>query len=368
MSFYNELLNYKSFDLDAFWKTIGENEIKRTLASENCRPLDFLSLLSPAAGNHLEDMAQLAHRLTVRNFGKVIFLYAPLYLSNYCVNQCTYCSFNIKNRIVRKKLTLEEVEKEAKIIAELGIRHILILTGESRKESSLAYIKDCVQILKTYFSSIAIEIYAISREEYGELIYAGVDSLTIYQEVYDEDAYDQLHMKGPKKDYLFRLDAPERACQAKMRAVNIGALLGLENWRKEAFLVGLHANYLQNKYIDTEISVSVPRIRPHLGAFQPKCLVDDKSFVQTLLALRIFLPRAGITVSTRESAQFRDNLIKLGVTKMSAGSSTEVGGYAAKGESQDQFEISDERSVEEVKTMIYQQGYQPVFKDWDIIS
>jgi 2-iminoacetate synthase len=368
MSFYHELLNFKNINVEDFWKSVGGNEIKKILTKEKCRPLDFLSLLSPAAGNYLEEMAQAAHSMTVRNFGKVILLYAPLYLSNYCVNQCLYCSFNFKNKISRRKLTLEEVEKEAKIIAESGIRHILLLTGDSRRHSSLAYIKDCVRVLTRYFSSIAIEIYALSREEYKELIDAGVDSLTIYQEVYDEETYGQLHIKGPKKDYLFRLDAPERACQAKMRAVNIGALLGLENWRKEAFHVGLHANYLQDNYIDTEISVSVPRIRPHLGAFQPKNAVNDKSFVQIILALRIFLPRAGITVSTRESSQFRDKLIKLGVTKMSAGSSTEVGGYVARGDSQDQFKISDERSVEEVKMMIYQQGYQPVFKDWDIIS
>ncbi|MDW7675935.1 MAG: 2-iminoacetate synthase ThiH, partial [Bacillota bacterium] len=327
----------------------------------------FLALLSPKAESHLEEMAQKALRLTVQHFGKVIFLYTPLYLANYCVNECVYCSFSIKNKITRKQLSMEEVEQEAKTIAQSGIRHILILTGESRKKSSIDYLKGCVEVLKKYFSSIAIEIYPLTELEYGDLINSGVDSLTIYQEVYDESAYDQLHIKGPKKDYRFRLDAPERACKAKMRAVNIGSLLGLENWRKEAFSTGLHAHYLQNNYIDTEISLSLPRIRPHLGQFHPKSVVDDKSFVQILLAYRLFLPRAGITVSTRESAEFRDNLMKLGVTKMSAGSSTEVGGYSGEDSDQGQFDISDERSVEEMRKAIYGHGYQPVFKDWDII-
>ncbi len=312
-------------------------------------------------------MAARSKQLTLQHFGKVIFLYTPLYLANYCVNQCVYCGFNISSGIKRCKLTMEEVESEAKAIASAGLKHIVILTGESKVHSPVSYIKDCVNILKKYFTSIVIEVYPLEESEYKELIDAGVDGLTLYQEVYDEEMYKAVHLKGPKSNYRYRLDAPERACRASMRGVNIGALLGLEDWRKEAFFTGLHANYLQNKYTDTEISLSFPRLRPCGGEFQPVCIVNDKNLVQIMTANRLFMPRCGITISTRESASFRDNLLGLGVTKMSAGSVTEVGGHSEKGGSTGQFEISDPRSVEEMKTMLYSKGYQPVFKDWHTI-
>jgi 2-iminoacetate synthase len=254
----------------------------------------------------------------------------------------------------------------------MGFRHILILTGESRQKTPVSYIKEAVGVLVDYFDSIAIEIYPLETEEYQELIRAGVDSLTIYQEVYDPQTYDELHIAGPKKDYHFRLDAPERGCQAGMRAVNIGALLGLNNWRKEAFFTGLHAQYLQDNYLETEVSLSLPRIRPHLGSFQAEESVYDRYLVQNLLALRLFLPRAGLNISTRESAELRDNLIDLGISKMSAASKTQVGGYAqnneAKTEVEDdcQFEISDQRSLSEVVTMLENKGYQAIFKNWHI--
>lgn len=331
---------------------------------------DFLALLSPAAAEHLELMAQKAHQLTNQHFGRTIQLYTPMYLSNHCSNHCVYCSFSVKHHLMRKKLTLAEVEKEAESISATGLRHILILTGESPKHSPVSYIADCVKVLKRYFDSIAIEIYPLTTEEYQRLVDAGVDGLTIYQEVYDEGMYSKLHPQGPKKNYHFRLDAPERGCLAKMRGVNIGALLGLEDWRKEAFFTGLHANYLQNKYLDTEISVSIPRIRPNVGGFTPKFDVNDKSLVQIILAVRLFMPRAGIALSTRERAELRNNLVKLGVTKMSAGVSTEVGGHSDSEESSGtgQFQISDERDVEEMKTMLYKMGYQPVLKDWQFLN
>lgn len=327
--------------------------------------MDFLTLLSPQAANYLEAMAQKAHRLTVQHFGRTVLLFTPMYLSNYCGNQCVYCSFSSNHRLVRKKLTLDEVEEEAKSIAATGLRHILILTGESQKHSPVSYIEDCVKVLKKYFDSISIEIYPLTTEDYTRLVKAGVDGLTIYQEVYNEETYDQLHPRGPKKNYRFRLDAPERGCRAKMRGVNIGALLGLEDYRKEAFFTGLHASYLQNKYMDTEISVSIPRIRPNIGGFTPKFSVPDRSLVQIILAFRLFMPRMGITLSTRERAELRNNLVRLGITKMSAGVSTEVGGHTIKNSTgTGQFEISDNRSVAEIKEMLLQMGYQPVFKDW----
>ncbi len=364
MSFYNEYLEFKNIDFSTFFSKVKKSDILRAIDKDGLDKYDFLALLSPSAEGLLETMAQRAHSLTTRHFGKAILLYTPMYLSNHCVNKCSYCGFNTSNDIYRKKLSLKEIEEEAKTISSSGLRHILILTGESKKASPISYILDAIKILKKYFDSISIEIYPLTEEEYREVITAGVDSVTIYQEVYYEDIYDRIHISGPKKNYRFRLDAPERACSAKMRGVNIGSLLGLWDWRKEAFFIGLHAEYLQSKYPDVEISISLPRLRPHTGSFDEIYPVDNKALVQIMLALRLFLPRAGITISTREEESFRDNLIPLGVTKMSAGVSTEVGGHSSKTKSDNQFEISDKRSVEDIKKMLLSKGYQPVLKDW----
>jgi len=364
MSFYNEYLEIKDIDFTNFFKQITKSDVLRAISNESLNKYDFLTLLSPIAQGMLEEMAQKSQRLTVQNFGKTMLLYTPMYLANFCVNKCSYCGFNVSNDIVRKALTMEEIEEEAKAISSSGLRHILILTGESKKESPVSYIIDAVKVIKKYFDSVAIEIYPLTEDEYREVIAAGIDSFTIYQEVYNEEIYDKVHIAGPKKNYRFRLDAPERACRAKMRGVNIGALLGLHDWRREAFFTGLHANYLQNKYSDVEISVSLPRLRPHAGSFNDIYPVEDRDLVQIMLALRLFLPRAGITISTRESKSLRNNLIPLGVTKMSAGVSTEVGGHSSKTKSDSQFEISDKRNVDEMKKVLLAKGYQPVFKDW----
>ncbi len=367
MSFYEKYLFYKDKDIDGFCKGLGEEDVIRAINKENLSERDFLALLSPKAAKYLEAMARRARQLTLQHFGRVVFLYTPMYLANFCVNQCVYCGFNTTNKIARKRLELDEVEKEAQIISATGLRHILILTGESRQKSSLDYIIRCVQVLKKYFNSISIEVYPMDAGEYKQLVDAGVDGFTIYQEAYNEDIYSTLHIKGPKRNYLYRLDAPERACMASMRSVGIGALLGLDHWISEAFFTGLHAHYLQDRYASTEISVSFPRIRPHAGQFQPKCHVSDKELVQIMLAMRLFVPRSGLTISTRERAEFRDNLVGIGITKMSAGSSTEVGGHALEQKSEKQFDISDKRSVDEIRDMLYSKGYQPVFKDWQAI-
>lgn len=334
---------------------------------KDCDISKFSELLSFEAEKRLEEMAQQAHNLTLNNFGRTIQLFTPMYLSNYCQNQCAYCGFNSLNDVPRKKLTLEEVEKEAIAISSTGLSHILILTGESREMSPLQYIKDCVSILKKYFSSISIEIYALTESEYADLINAGVDGLTIYQETYDQALYEALHKAGPKKDYVFRLDAPERAARAGIRSINVGVLLGLGDWRKDVFLMGLHAKYLQDNFPDVEIGVSVPRIRPAEGNFKIANNVSNRNMAQIIAALRLFLPRAGISISTREGPEFRENLIPLGITRMSAGSSTQVGGHIAQLDAQSnppQFEISDARSVEQIKEMLAAKGYQAVLKDW----
>lgn len=364
MSYYNEYLKVRDTNFYDFFEQTTESDVLRVLNKDNLSRQDFLTLLSPAAQALIEDMAQKSHGLTVQNFGKTMQLYTPMYLANHCVNKCSYCGFNVSNDIVRKSLTMNEIEKEARAISLSGLRHILILTGESKKESPVSYIVDAVRVIKKYFDSISIEIYPLTEDEYREVIAAGVDSLTVYQEVYNEDIYDRVHITGPKKNYRFRLDAPERGCKARMRSVNIGSLLGLDDWRREAFFTGLHAEYLENEYSDVEISISLPRIRPHAGSFSDIYPVDDKALVQIMLALRLFLPRAGITISTREGQNLRDNLIPLGVTKMSAGVSTEVGGHSSKTKSDSQFEISDKRNVDEMKKILLTKGYQPVFKDW----
>ncbi|MCL6612125.1 MAG: 2-iminoacetate synthase ThiH [Peptococcaceae bacterium] len=366
MSFYEERLKYAGFDFEGFFRRVTDADIERALARDRLAPQDYLALLSPRAEGFLEEMAQRAHRLTVQHFGRVILLYTPMYLSDHCVNQCLYCGFRAQNRLERKKLTPAQVEEEARVIAATGLKHVLILTGESRRESPVSYIRECVEVLRKHFTSISIEIYPLELEEYRELISAGVDGLTIYQEVYDEEVYAALHPAGPKRNYRFRLEAPERACRAGIRTVNVGALLGLHHWRSEAFFTGLHAGYLQDKFPEVEVSMSPPRMRPQMGGFQPRVKVGDRNLVQYMLAFRLFMPRAGITISTRERAELRDHLVRLGATRMSAGSCTAVGGRLEHW-SAGQFEISDERSVAEMARMIYSQGYQPVFKDWHTV-
>ncbi|MFZ5969619.1 MAG: 2-iminoacetate synthase ThiH [Bacillota bacterium] len=364
MGFYEEYTKVKDLSYREYFDSITEKNIEEIIGKDRIDQWDFLALLSPTASKYLETVAQRAHQLSQQHFGRTILLYTPMYLSNFCVNRCVYCSFNTDNKIGRKKLTMEEIEQEAKVIAASGLKHILILTGESRAKTPVSYIAEAVGVLRKYFDAISIEIYPLKEEEYRQVIEAGVDGLTIYQEVYHEATYDRLHLSGPKKDYHFRVDAPEWACRAGIRSVNVGALLGLYDWRQEAFVTGLHANYLQNKYTDVEVSVSLPRIRPHIGGFSDIYSVEDKDLVQIMLALRLFLPRAGITISTRERQGLRDHLIPLGVTKMSAGVSTEVGGHSSDTKSESQFEISDTRNVNEIRQAILSKGYQPIFKDW----
>lgn len=370
MSFYDQYRILRDQPIEQWMEQVTSRDVEKALGRTRLSEADYLALLSPAAEAYLEPMAQRAHRLTVQHFGRIIQLYQPLYLTDYCVNKCKYCSFSIDNPFPRRKLTMPEIEAEAKAIVSKGIKQIILLTGESRIHSSLDYMLQSVEVLKRYFDSISIEIQPLDTEAYQSLVAAGVDGLTVYQEVYNEEVYQDIHVKGPKRDYRYRLDTPERGCQAGMRVVNVGALLGLDEWRKEAYFTGLHAAYLQNKYLETEIAVSFPRMRPHAGEFQPKVDVTDRNLVQAMLALRLFLPRSGITISTRETPALRNHLIPLGVTKMSAASSTVVGGYAHQEEqqtNQSQFEISDERSVSEIKQLLLSKGYQPVVKDWQIV-
>ncbi len=368
MSFYPICAELSTAGLSEAFASVTEADVLRALAAKRCRRSDLVALMSPVAVPFLEEMAQKASRLTRQHFGRTIHLFTPLYLSNYCANHCVYCGFNCRNDIPRSQLDLDQVKAEAQAIAATGLKHLLILTGEARKKASLTYLKECVQILRAFFPSVSIEIYAMEEDEYRSLVEVGVDGLTLFQETYDEELYATLHPRGPKKNFRFRLDAPERGCKAGMRVVNIGALLGLGDWRKDALITGLHTAYLMDRYPGVDIAVSLPRMRPHAGEWEPATIATDRDLVQIMLAFRIFRPRLGITVSTRESAEFRENILPLGVTKMSAGVSTKVGGHAVdEEESVGQFDISDDRSVDEMCEMLREHGYQPVFKDWEPI-
>jgi len=363
MSFYDIVSRYSDFEYESFLSRVRASDIEKILEKDKIGELEFLSLLSPVALGHIEHMARKARELSLKHFGKAVLLYAPIYISNYCVNRCAYCGFNCSNDIKRRKLSMEEVEDEARELSSTGIRHVLLLTGESKKDSPIEYVIEASNVLAKYFDSVSIEINPSTLDEYRAAEKAGIDGMTVYQETYDEDVYDSVHISGPKKNYRFRLDTPERACMADMRNVNIGALLGLSDWTRDAFMTGLHAKYLQDRYSHVEIGVSFPRIRPHIGKFEQVKGVKDMQLVQAMLAARLFLPRVSQNISTREKKEFRDNLIPLGINKFSAGSCTEVGGYCGE-KSNAQFEISDERSVREVEQAICNMGYQPLFKNW----
>lgn len=369
MSFYQVVTTFKDFDFNEYLDSVTVQEVEKILSKDTISELEFLALLSPAGQCRLEAMAQKAHRQSVQYFGRTVQLFIPLYISNYCNNQCAYCGFNHKNPISRRKLSLEEIEKEAQAIAKTGMQHVLFLTGEAHDKTPLSYLLDAAVCLKKYFASVAIEVYPLDTEEYRQLHAAGVDSMTLFQETYDEAVYARVHRAGKKMNYLWRLDGPERAARAGLRSVNLGALLGLSNPHKDIFFTGLHARYLESICLDTEVAISLPRFNSAEGNYTPDFCVDDKTFVQFMTALRIFLPRAGLTISTRENAVFRDRILQLGATRYSAGSSVGVGGYAAAVDQQSlQFEITDTRSVEEVAAAIQAQGYQPVYKDWDMIG
>lgn len=366
MSFLTEVTRLESFDIEAALIAVTRNDVEKSLERHSPDAGDLIHFLSPAAEGLLEEMAQKASDLTCRHFGRTIGLYAPLYISDFCTNHCTYCGFHAQADFRRKRLSTEEIEIEGRAIAATGIRHILLLTGEAPAVTPLSYLTQAISVLKPHFSSIALEMFPMDEEDYRSLIRAGADSLTIYQETYDRALYREVHVKGRKADYAFRLATPERGARAGFRAINIGPLFGLGRPRPEAFLSALHARYLEHHFPDVEISLSLPRMRKASQGIEPKNILSDTGFVQIMLAWRLFMPRMGITISTREPAAFRDRLIHLGATRYSAGSRTDVGGYAhPASDAVVQFEVTDERSVSQIVAMIRQSGFEPVFKDWE---
>lgn len=365
MSFLDIIQRHDPRQVDEAIRACDGSDVRRALAAERLSEADFMALLSPAAEPHLEELARKASRITRRRFGNTILLYAPLYLSNECSNGCRYCGFSADNRLPRRTLTPDAIEREARVLADQGFRHVLLLTGEAPGAAGVDYLETAVRRVRPLFSSIGIEVFPMSRDDYTRLIAAGVDSLTIYQETYDQRLYAEMHPYGRKRDFAWRLEAPERGAAAGMRRIGIGALLGLGNFRSDAFFTGLHGRYLARHYWRCLLTISFPRLRPADGGFQPRVPVGDRQFVQLICAMRLWLHDAGLVLSTRERAKLRDNLLPLGITQMSAGSCTAPGGYARGEHEGQQFAIDDDRSPAEFAAMLRRRGFDPVWKDWD---
>ena len=348
-------------------------DVRRALAHDTCTTEDFKALLSPAAEPFLEQMAAKARLETQKHFGNTVYLFTPLYIANYCENYCIYCGFNCYNDIRRMKLSMEQIEHEMQIIAKSGMEEILILTGESRAKSDVKYIGEACKLARKYFRLVGIEIYPVNTDEYKYLHECGVDYVTVFQETYDSDRYEQLHLLGHKRVFPYRFDAQERALMAGMRGIACSALLGLSDFRKDALASALHVYYLQRKYPQAEISLSCPRLRPIINNGEINPLdVHEKQLCQILCAYRIFLPFCGITVSSRESESFRNGIVKIAATKVSAGVSTGIGDHESKytgkesdsAEGDEQFEINDGRSLEKMYSDMSDEGLQPVLNDY----
>lgn len=348
-------------------------DVKAALEHDTCTIEDFKALLSPAAEPFLEQMAQRARLETSKHFGNTVYLFTPLYIANYCENYCVYCGFNCYNHINRMKLSMEQIEKEMKVIADSGMEEILILTGESRGQSNVEYIGEACKLARKYFRMVGLEIYPVNTDEYKYLHECGADYVTVFQETYDADRYEQLHLLGHKRVWPYRFDAQERALRGGMRGVAFSALLGLSDFRKDALASALHVYYLQRKYPHAEMSLSCPRLRPIINNDKINPLdVHEKQLCQVLCAYRIFLPYVGITVSSRESAEFRNGIVKIAATKVSAGVSTGIGDHESKYteketdevQGDEQFEIDDNRSLDKMYRDIAEEGLQPVLNDY----
>ena len=363
------MAHVEEYDYDKY----TARDVRAALDHETCSVEDFKALLSPAAAPFLEEMAQKARIETGKHFGNTVYLFTPLYIANYCENYCVYCGFNCYNHINRMKLNMEQIEKEMQVIADSGMEEILILTGESRAMSDVKYIGEACKLARKYFRMVGVEIYPVNTDEYRYLHECGVDYVTVFQETYDNVKYETLHLMGHKRVWPYRFDAQERALRGGMRGVALSALLGLSDFRKDALASALHVYYLQRKYPHAEMSLSCPRLRPIINNDKINPLdVGEKELCQVLCAYRIFMPFVGITVSSRESKSFRDGIVKIAATKVSAGVSTGIGDHESKytgkeaegAEGDEQFEINDERSFETMYEDMSEEGLQPVLNDY----
>ncbi len=342
-----------------------DSEVARALSKEARTLEDFATLISPAAAARTDALTEAAGELTLRRFGRTMQLYAPLYLSNACVNTCLYCGFSRPNAIARRTLSPAELEGEMTHLASEGFRHLLLVSGEDPRDVSLDYLEEAVRAARRRFASVSIEVAPLEKEGYARMLAAGAEGVVAYQEVYDRGAYEAVHTAGPKKDWADRLEVPERAAAAGMRRLGIGALLGLAPWRREALALAAHALHLQKTAWRSALAVSFPRLRPAAGGYTPPHPVDDAALTQLIAALRLLLPDAGLVLSTREPEALRDRLALAGITTMSAGSRTEPGGYEEPGKAEGQFEVHDARTPAEVAGRLRELGLDPVWKDWD---
>ncbi len=368
------------------WEDVKESiysknpsDVELALGKRGKRTLeDFKALISPAASDYLEEMAQLSHSITQKRFGKTLQMYIPLYLSNECQNICTYCGFSYDNKIARRTLTDAEILREVEVIKALGYDHVLLVTGEANKTVGVSYLANAIKLIRPHFSNISIEVQPLEESEYKELIELGLHSVLVYQETYHRENYSLHHTKGKKSNFPYRIDTPERLGRAGAYKIGLGVLIGLDDWRTDSFFNAMHLDYLEKNFWQTKYSVSFPRLRPHASPPTPlleerddsqpadgERQISDKELTQLICAYRIFDEEVELSLSTRESPNFRDHIIKLGITSISAGSKTNPGGYASAPESLEQFEIHDERSPQEIASMIRAKGYEAVWKDWD---
>ncbi|EGQ8286470.1 thiamine biosynthesis protein ThiH [Vibrio parahaemolyticus] len=369
MSFYDrfQLLDWDDISMSIYAKTA--QDVERALAKPKRDLEDFKALISPAAEPYLEQMAKLSYSLTRKRFGNTMSLYIPLYLSNLCANACTYCGFSMENRIKRRTLNRDEVEAEIDAIKRMKFDSVLLVTGEHETKVGMKYFREMVPIIKQRFNYLAMEVQPLDQDEYAELKTLGLDAVMVYQETYHPKTYAQHHLRGNKMDFRYRLETPDRLAKAGIDKIGIGALIGLEEWRTDCFFAAAHLDFLERTYWQSRYSISFPRLRPCAGnvqasGLQPKSVMTDKQLVQLICAYRLFNPEVELSLSTRESPQFRDNVLPLGITSMSAASKTQPGGYATEEVELEQFEISDERSAASVEDMIKAKGFAPVWRDW----
>lgn len=354
------------------WDTVKDeiyskthSDVVRALETSNPTLEDFKALVSPAAEVQLEMLAQKSRALTLKRFGNTIQLFAPFYLSNECQNICTYCGFSLDNKIRRKTLSPKEIDEEIKALKQLGFRHVLLVTGEANRTVGVDYLERAIQQIRPHFDQVSMEVQPLDQPDYERLMQSGLHAVLVYQETYHEEDYKKHHPKGKKSNFQYRLDTPDRLGKAGMHKMGLGTLIGLEDWRVDAFFTALHLHYLERHYWQTKYTLSFPRLRPFSGGLEPKVAMSDKQLVQLICAYRIYNPEVELSLSTRESENFRNHVLKLGITTMSAGSKTNPGGYAVEPQSLEQFEISDERSPKEISQLIKNSGYEPVWKDWD---
>lgn len=369
MIFYDRFqqLDWDDISMSIYAKTA--QDVERALAKPKRDLEDFKALISPAAEPYLEQMAKISYSLTRKRFGNTMSLYIPLYLSNLCANACTYCGFSMENRIKRRTLNRDEVEAEIDAIKRMKFDSVLLVTGEHETKVGMKYFREMVPIIKQRFNYLAMEVQPLDQDEYAELKTLGLDAVMVYQETYHPKTYAQHHLRGNKMDFRYRLETPDRLAKAGIDKIGIGALIGLEEWRTDCFFAAAHLDFLERTYWQSRYSISFPRLRPCAGnvpasGLQPKSVMTDKQLVQLVCAYRLFNPEVELSLSTRESPQFRDNVLPLGITSMSAASKTQPGGYATEEVELEQFEISDERSAASVEDMIRAKGFDPVWRDW----